>query len=140
MKNGRKLQLQIHQAQFEQEYGNSFLGTGSTLINANTLLGLKHWDAEWTKDNVIMYEPQKNHTYVCTVDVATGRGLDYSTFSIFDVSVQPFKQVATYRDSMISPLLFPDILNKYVKPYNTPLIIIENNAEGGLVKINYIMT
>ena len=122
------------EAQFEQEYGNSFLGTGSTLINANTLLGLKHWDAEWTKDNVIMYEPpKKNHTYVCTVDVATGRGLDYSTFSIFDISVQPFKQVATYRDSMISPLLFPDILNKYAKPYNTPLIIIENNAEGGLV-------
>ena len=83
---------------------------------------MKHWDAEWTKDNVIMYEPpKKNHTYVCTVDVATGRGLDYSTFTIIDVSVQPFKQVATYRDSMISPLLFPDILNKYVKPYNTPL-------------------
>ena len=50
-----------------------------------------------------MYElPKKNHTYVCTVDVATGRGLDYSTFSIFDISVQPFKQVATYCNASYS--------------------------------------
>ena len=33
---------------------------------------------------------------------------------------------------MIS-MLFPDIINKYVRPYNEPLVIIENNAEGGMV-------
>lgn len=122
------------EAQFEQEYGNSFLGTGSTLINADTLLGLKAWEGEFKKDGFTAYElPKENHTYICTVDVAKGRGMDFSTFSIFDISVQPFKQVATYRDSMISPLLFPDIINKYAKPYNTPLVIIENNAEGGMV-------
>ena len=32
------------EAQFEQEYGNQFLGTGNTLINADTLLGLRHWN------------------------------------------------------------------------------------------------
>ena len=30
------------EAQFEQEYGNSFLGTGNTLINSNTLLGMSN--------------------------------------------------------------------------------------------------
>tara|TARA_E500000178_G_scaffold308908_1_gene322876 strand:- start:3634 stop:4269 length:636 start_codon:yes stop_codon:yes gene_type:complete len=59
--------------------------------------------------------------------------MDYSTFTIFDVTAKPFKEVATYRDSMISPMLFPDIINKYATAYNTALVIIENNAEGGLV-------
>jgi hypothetical protein len=53
--------------------------------------------------------------------------------TIFDVSTDPFTQVATYRDSMISPMLFPDIINKYATAYNTALVIIENNAEGSMV-------
>jgi hypothetical protein len=122
------------EAQFEQEYGNSFLGTGNTLINSNTLLGLKAWEPEWFKDGFSVYQkPLLDHTYICTVDVAKGRGMDFSTMTIFDVSVDPFIQVATYRDSMISPMLFPDIINKYAKAYNTALVIIENNAEGSMV-------
>jgi hypothetical protein len=81
-----------------------------------------------------VYErPIKDHHYVCTVDVSQGRGMDYSTFSIFDVTSKPFKQICTYRDNMISPMLFPDIINKYVRPYNDALVIIENNAEGSMV-------
>tara|TARA_Y100000992_G_scaffold96821_1_gene62404 strand:+ start:1247 stop:2836 length:1590 start_codon:yes stop_codon:yes gene_type:complete len=121
-------------AQFEQEYGNSFLGTGNTLINADTLLGLRAIDPDWRKDNVNVYErPITGHTYITTVDVSQGRGIDYSTFSIFDVTSKPFKQVCTFRDNMISPMLFPDLINKYCKPYNESLVIIENNAEGSMV-------
>ena len=122
------------EAQFEQEYGNSFLGTGSTLINSNTLLGMKAVDAEWGKDGINVYElPQPDHNYVCTVDVSSGRGLDYSSFTVIDVSVKPFRQVLSYRDNMISSMLLPDIINKYVRPYNEALVIIENNAEGSMV-------
>ena len=122
------------ETQFEQEYGNSFLGTGNTLINSNILLGLRSIDADWSRDNINIYtRPIEGHAYICTVDVSKGRGIDYSTFSIFDVSVQPFKQVATFRDNMLSPMLLPDMVNKYVKPYNEALVIVENNAEGGMV-------
>ena len=122
------------EAQFEQEYGNSFLGTGNTLINADTLLGMRAIDPDWNRDGVNIYKkPKEGHEYICTVDVAKGRGMDYSTFTVFDVSTNPFEQVATYRDSMISPMLFPDIINKYVRAYNEALVIIENNAEGGMV-------
>ena len=122
------------EAQFEQEYGNSFLGTGNTLINANTLLGLRSEEPDWNRDKINIYEkPIEGHTYICTVDVAKGRGMDFSTFNIIDVSSNPFKQVATYRDSMISPMLFPDLLNKYCMPYNEALVIIENNNEGSMV-------
>ena len=122
------------ETQFEQEYGNSFLGTGTTLINSNTLLGMRSIDPDWNRDNINIYDrPVEGHEYVCTVDVSQGRGIDYSAFSIFDVSVQPFKQVATYRDNMISPMLLPDVISKYAHPYNDALVIIENNAEGSLV-------
>ena len=120
--------------QFEQEFGNSFLGPGNTLINANTLLGLQGKDALWSRDNVHLYqEPKKDHTYIMTVDVAKGRGRDYSTFSIIDVTEKPFKQVGIYRDNMISPLLYGDILEKYGKMYNDALIVIENNDSGQIV-------
>ena len=122
------------EAQFEQEYGNSFLGTGNTLVNADTLLGMRAIDPDWRKQNMNVYErPRAGHNYITCVDVSQGRGIDYSTFSIFDVSSKPFKQVATYRDNMISPMLFPDIINKYCRPYNESLVIIENNAEGSMV-------
>ena len=64
------------EAQFEQEYGNSFLGTGNTLINSNTLLGLKAYDPEWSKEEFYMYQkPVEGHQYVMCCDVAKGRGL-----------------------------------------------------------------
>ena len=120
--------------QFEQEFGNSFLGTGNTLINANTLLGLQGQDALWTRDNVHLYqEPIEGHTYIMTVDVARGRGQDYSTFSIIDVTEKPFKQVGIYRDNLISPLLFPEIIAKFGKMYNEAIVVIENNDSGQVV-------
>ena len=30
-------------------------------------------------------------------------------------------------------MLFPDLINKYCRPYNESLVIIENNAEGSMV-------
>jgi hypothetical protein len=91
-------------------------------------------EPEWNRDGVNVYEkPKDGHTYICTVDVSKGRGIDYSTFTITDVSVKPFRTVCTYRDNMISPMLFPDLIAKYAKPYNEALVIIENNAEGAMV-------
>ena len=120
--------------QFEQEFGNSFLGTGNTLINANTLLGLQSHAPVWFSQNTYLYEePTQDHIYIMTVDTAQGRGQDYSTFSIIDITEKPFKQVGIYRDNMISPLLFPDIIHKYAKMYNDALVIIENNNQGQIV-------
>jgi hypothetical protein len=53
----------------------------------------------------IQEQPIPNHTYVLVADVAEGQGLDYSTFSIIDVTQIPYKQVARYKNNKISPLL-----------------------------------
>ena len=83
--------------------------------------------------NLLIQKPVEGHQYVMCCDVAKGRGIDFSTFSIFDVSSKPFKQVATFRNSLISPLLFPDLIAKYGKAYNDATVIIENNNEGSIV-------
>ena len=121
--------------QFDQEFGNTFFGTGDTLINANTLLDLRRHDPlEITKDSVKVYnEPIKDHSYVMLVDVAKGRGQDYSTFSVIDISAEPFKQVAVYRNNLISPLLFPNIIYKYANSYNQAMVVIESNDAGMVV-------
>ena len=101
------------------------------------MLGLQGQDPLWHRENVYLYqEPIEDHIYIMTVDVARGRGQDYSTFSVFDVTEKPFKQVGIYRDNMISPLLFPDILDRYGKLYNEALIVVENNDQGQIVVNN----
>ena len=120
--------------QFDQEFGNTFLGRGGTLIDANALLEQKMHEPVLVKENVYVYEmPLQNHEYVMTVDVAKGRGQDYSTFTVIDISVNPFKQVAVFRDNTISPLLFPDLIYKYAELFNKAYVIIESNDAGQLV-------
>ena len=122
------------QLQFEQEFGNSFLGTGTTLVNGNTLLEMKADTPIYTQNNLRIYKTaEKNRRYFMFVDVAKGRGMDYSTFNVIDVTQSPFEQVAVYQDNMISPLLFPDIIYKYAKVYNNADVFIENNDAGAVV-------
>ena len=86
------------------------------------------------KENISIYkEPQEGHEYVMMVDVAKGRGQDYSTFNIIDVTTQPCEQVAVYRDNTLSPMLFPDIIYKYAKTFNEAYVVIESNDQGAVV-------
>ena len=123
------------QLQFDQEFGNTFFGTGDTLIHAETLLNLRRREPiKISNDQVRIYkEPIKGHQYTMTVDVARGRGQDYSTFNLIDISTNPFEQVAVYRNNTISPLLFPNIIYKYANLYNQALVVIESNDAGQVV-------
>ena len=124
------------QLQFDQEFGNTFFGTGDTLINAETLMGLRAKNPVKNMEggNLLIYqEPEKNHEYIMTVDVSKGRGQDYSTFNLLDISTRPFRQVAVYRNNTISPLLFPNIIYKYANVYNKAYVVIESNDQGTVV-------
>ena len=124
------------QLQFDQEFGNTFYGTGDTLINAETLLGFRASNPQEVLEgaDLLIYErPIKDHEYIMTVDVSKGRGQDYSTFNVIDISTRPFKQVAVYRNNTISPILFPNIIYKYATLYNESYVVIESNDQGTLV-------
>ena len=121
--------------QFDQEFGNTFFGTGQTLISPQALLALKAENPikiMESGDAMVYEEPRKDSQYVMCVDVAKGRGQDYSTFNVIDISSRPFKQVAVYRNNLISPILLPDVIYKYAKLYNEAYVIIENNDAGQL--------
>jgi len=122
--------------QFDQEFGNTFFGTGDTLINAETLLSFRAKPPERYAeggDLLVYEEPIKGHEYIMTVDVAKGRGQDFSTFTVIDISKRPFSQVAVYRNNNISPFLFPTLIYKYGKLYNDAYIIVESNDQGTVV-------
>lgn len=124
------------QLQFDQEFGNTFFGTGDTLINAETLMSFRSMPYKKALENgdlLVYEEPVKDHEYIMTVDVSKGRGQDYSTFNLIDISVRPFAQVAVYRNNTISPLLFPNIIYKYANVYNKAYVVIESNDQGTVV-------
>ena len=124
------------QLQFDQEFGNTFFGTGDTLIGAETLLNLRALPPIKVLENGclnVYEETQPNHEYLMTVDVAKGRGQDYSTFTVIDIATRPFRQVAAYRNNTISPILFPDIIYKIAKAYNNAYVVIESNDQGAVV-------
>ena len=119
--------------QFQQEFGNTFFGTGNTLISADALMNMKAEPPVSVGDVSVYAEPKANHDYIMTVDVAKGRGQDYSTFNIIDITTRPFKQVACYRNNLISPILFPDVIHKWAKKYNEAYVIVESNDAGSVV-------
>jgi hypothetical protein len=120
--------------QFSQEYGNDFLGSSNTLVDANTLLGLKAEKPAEVVSNVQMYKlPENDHQYMITVDVSQGRGQDYHSFTIFDCSKDYFEQVAFFRDNLMSPMILPNLLEKFGKYYNEAMIVIESNDQGAVV-------
>ena len=124
------------QLQFDQEFGNTFFGTGNTLINAETLMSMRTHNPIRNLeggDLLVYKETIQKHEYVMMVDVAKGRGQDYSTFNVIDISVRPFEQVAVYRNNTISPILFPNIIYKYAKVYNDCYVVIESNDQGAVV-------
>ena len=124
------------QLQFDQEFGNTFYGTSNTLINPDILIEQR---AEPPKDILengllkIYEETKERHQYIMTVDVSKGRGQDFSTFNVIDITTSPWKQVAVYRNNNISPLLFPDIIYKVAKSYDNAYVVIEANDQGGVV-------
>ena len=122
--------------QFDQEFGNTFFGTGDTLINAETLLSFRAKAPLRVLEGglLLVYEETvHSHEYIMTVDVSKGRGQDYSTFTVIDISTRPFKQVAVYRNNTISPILFPNIIYKFAQVYNDAYVVIESNDQGAVV-------
>jgi hypothetical protein len=119
------------QRQFDQEFGCEFLGSTNTLISGAKLRTLSFKSPIESQNNLDVYElPEPKRTYVICVDVAEGQGLDYSTFSVFDVSEIPYRQVAKYRNNEIAPLLLPTVIYSVAKRFNDAFVLVEINSIG----------
>ena len=117
--------------QFQQEFECSFLGSSNTLISTEKLLSLPYRTPVYTQNGLDVYQqPVIGNTYVMVCDVARGVGLDYSAFSVFDVTKQPYRQVAKYRKNDISPMLYPNIIFTTAQKYNEAFVLVEVNDIG----------
>lgn len=123
------------QRQFDQEFNTEFLGSNNTLISGAKLQKMTYSAPIAEHDKMVIYEhpikgndeEKKDHLYCMTVDVSEGRNLDSSAFSVFDISTTPYKQVATYKSSSISPILFPTVIHNAARLYNDAYILVEIN-------------
>jgi hypothetical protein len=117
--------------QFKVEFECEFLGSVDTLVSAAKLRSLVYEDPIKSNAGLDIYEePQKDHNYVVTVDVARGVEKDYSAFTICDTTSFPYRLVAKYRDNQIKPMLFPSIIKDLAVAYNKAYILVEVNDIG----------
>ena len=120
--------------QFKIEFECEFLGSIDTLIAASKLKSLVYDNPLKSNAGLDIYEePQKNHDYLITVDVARGVGEDYSAFICADITSFPHKIVAKYKNNDIKPMLFPNIIYEVAKNYNSAYILCEVNDVGDQV-------
>jgi hypothetical protein len=124
------------QRQFSQEFETEFLGSSNTLISGYKLQSLVYKDPIDQHDLLKIYEhpvkegrneAKSDHLYCITVDVSEGRNLDCSAFSVIDISQTPYKQVATYKSSSITPILFPTVVYNTARYYNDAYVLVEIN-------------
>ena len=123
------------ESQWRQEFECLFLGSSDTLISGPILNRLV-FDKPVTSNNAgldVYEDPQEDHTYVITVDVARGVEKDYSAFIVIDVSQFPHKVVSKYRNNQIRPILFPQIIKEVAISYNKAYILCEVNDVGDQV-------
>jgi hypothetical protein len=122
--------------QFRQEFETEFLGSSNTLISGQKLQMMHYKDPILRQMDIDIFEHPikdndegtvKEHLYAIAVDVAEGKNLDYSTFSVIDISATPYIQVARYRNNTISPILFPTVIYNAARYYNNAYILVEIN-------------
>ena len=126
--------------QFKVEFECEFIGSVDTLISPMALRAMEYIEPiRKNKGLDIFAEPEDDHSYVLTADVARGVGKDYSAFIVFDTTSFPYKVVAKYRDNEIKPMVFPSIIERVAKSYNKAHVLIEVNDIGDQVAsiLNY---
>jgi hypothetical protein len=126
--------------QFQQEFETSFLGSTNTLISGSKLQSLSFTDPiermKITDQDILEIHEQpikgdgeltKDHIYAVIVDPAEGKDMDCSALSVIDMSSTPYKQVAKYNSSHISPVLFPSIVYQTARLFNDAYVLVEIN-------------
>ena len=124
--------------QFRQEFECEFMGSTNTLIHPSFLSKMVFNNPVQLEHQGLLKiykQPIKDHVYCMTVDVSEGLGLDSSAFTIIDCSVMPYEVVATYKDSNITELMFPTLLDNVGKYYNNASILVEINVGSQVVNI-----
>lgn len=116
---------------FNQEFGCDFNTLTTTLIPSHKITYIEATAIKplnYNRTMRIYKNPQKNHTYVLSCDVAD-QGIDYSVVSVIDITEYPWEQVCVYREN-ISYIMFPPVIIHIANMYNNGYVLVENNDVG----------
>jgi len=117
---------------FDQEFNIQFLGSSGTLISGWKLQELTELKPIMkNQDGLSQYKaPVKDRKYVIIVDVARGKGLDYSAFSVIDITSMPYEQACTFRSNGILVADYADFVYQTARLYNQAYVLVEINDIG----------
>ena len=117
---------------FDQEFNIQFLGSSGTLISSWKLQELlEQKPIMKNEDGLRQYKsPIKDRKYAVIVDVARGKGLDYSAFSVIDITSMPYDQVCTFRSNGILVADYADFVYQTARLYNQAYVLVEINDIG----------
>lgn len=137
----------LGELKYKQEILCSFLGSALTLISPDTIANLSYKPPIFSNNGLDVYqEPvypeikdgkiiKPGGNYIILVDTAKGVGGDASTMSVIDISQVPYTLVAKYRNTEVSPMLFPSVIHKVAKDYNNAYVLIEVNVSEQVAHI-----
>jgi hypothetical protein len=124
----------LGQVKYSQEIECSFIGSSATLVDGSKLAALPKITPKLLLPNsnsLRQFEPpQEKHSYVMLVDTSRGKGLDYSAFTVIDITSIPYKVVCVYRNNTISTLVFPEVIERIANLYYDAFVLIETNDLG----------
>lgn len=127
-------QLNFDEEKFAQENECQFLGSSGTLISGKALKELAISEPIHRAEGLRQYvAPDINRSYVIIADTSKGKKLDYSAFSVIDVTAMPYEQVCTFYSNGVPPQEYAEIIHNIAKAYHTPMILCENNNMGQTV-------
>ncbi len=137
-----------------QELDLEFITSGNTALSTSTISNLHRKPRldvvkppkvltypEQLKGLKIYEMPQNDYEYMLGIDVAEGKGKDYSTIQILKIPKDKFglpEIVAEYRSNIITEKKFADLILHTAKLYNDAWINIEYNNAGKVV-ISYLI-
>jgi len=116
---------------YAQEITCVFQGSSYTLIAGEKIAALPMKQPTVLLPTLYQYyQPIEGHSYVITVDVSRGAGLDYSTFTVIDIATSPYRVSCVFRDNTINTLVYPEFLMNVAIKYNNAFVLIETNDLG----------
>jgi len=121
----------LGEVKYRQEIECTFEGSSYTLVDGVKLSTMPIATPIFQKDGLEVFKkPEKDHNYVCIVDVSRGRHQDFSAFTIIDVTQTPYDVVVAYKNNTISTLEIPHIIFNTMRQYNNAFLLIEVNDLG----------
>jgi hypothetical protein len=115
---------------WNQNYGNEFIGSSKTLLEADALLKLTENTTQpiFVNGDLRIYsQPKKGAKYIILCDLSLGVGEDYHAIQVIEIKRHKFEQVAVLHSNTIPQLQMTNVIYDLATRYNNAYVLFEIN-------------